>query len=51
MYLVSLSDSEMMKKYGCNSMLEQFVREIKILETNGISINVENDSCIGKKKI
>lgn len=47
MYLVSLSDSEMMKKYGCNSMLEPFVQEIKILEANGI--NIEDDSGIGKK--
>lgn len=49
MYLVSLSDSELMKKYGCNSMLEQFVQEMKILETKGISINIEDDSCIRKK--
>lgn len=39
MYLVTICNSKIEKKYGCNSILEHLVREIKILETDGISID------------
>lgn len=42
MYLVSLCDSKLVKKYGVNSILENFVREIKILEEDGIPIELNN---------
>lgn len=41
MYLVALCDSDIVKKYGCNSVLEHLVRELQILETDGISIDNE----------
>lgn len=39
MYLVSLGNSKIVDKYGCNFILEQLVRDIKILETDGIIID------------
>lgn len=39
MYLVALCDSRIVGKYGCNTAIEHLVREIKILETEGIAID------------
>lgn len=39
MYLISLCDSKIVEKHGCNSILEPFVRDLKFLETNGILID------------
>lgn len=39
MYLVALCDSVIVDKHGCNAILQPFIDEIKILETDGILIN------------
>lgn len=39
MYLVLLCNSQVASNNGCNAILEQFIREIKILETEGIKID------------
>lgn len=39
MYLICLCDSKVVDNNGCNAILEQFVHDIKNLETEGISIN------------
>lgn len=41
MYLISLCDSKVVADTGCNAILEQLVRDLKFLETDGISINNE----------
>lgn len=42
MFLVSLCDSVIVKKHGCNSILNPFVQDLKILETDGITIDKGN---------
>lgn len=43
-YLLALCDSNIVDSYGCNSIFKHIVDEIKILETEGLSINCdEND--------
>lgn len=37
-YLISLCDSELTNKYGINSILKPLVQDLKILETEGISV-------------
>lgn len=49
MYLVSLCDSKIIDKYGVNSILEEFVREMKILEKDGITIELSNHEKISLK--
>lgn len=44
MYLVSLCDSKLIDKHGYNFQLENLVSDLKILETNGISIEDNNIS-------
>lgn len=39
MFLVLLCDSQVASNSGCNAILEHFVREIKVLETEGIKID------------
>lgn len=51
MYLIALCDSIKFKKYGCNSIFERFVQEMKILETIGISINIKDDGGICEKVV
>lgn len=38
MYLISLCDSKVANEYGCNAILDRFVEDVKLLETQGISI-------------
>lgn len=38
MYLISLCDSKIVKQFGCNAVLEQFVNDVKFLETQGVPI-------------
>lgn len=46
-YLVALCDTEIVKKNGCNSILKQFVDDIRTLETEGLEIYDEDN----RKKI
>lgn len=43
MYLVVISDTKIVKKHGCDSILEHFVNDIKTLETVGIEIDDEDN--------
>lgn len=39
MYLISLCDSKIVEKHGCNSILEPFIRDLIFLETNGLLVD------------
>lgn len=49
MYLVALCDSKIIKQYGCNCIVNPLVRDLKILETDGILFRDEERESYANK--